>query len=409
MNVNSVDLDINNYDIEDLQHFLNLKDNFVEEDINVSIDLLHNKIMKYDNIDFRNKFILFIKNAKNLLLNHIRITNESIERAKINRNIITHDDKNFVYSNPSQFYKGTINPLNTRVTHMYISIDSKFRENFYTTTSSDFYIYLPSKIKNVVSMQITSFELPISFYGISATHGNNYFTISITDINNNVFVRDILIPDGNYTAFSLVKFLNNLLCPIDASGNMIYPDDLFSYISFSVNIDENDGTGTGKTTVVTDNYNITSFKLDFSYKINCGKNSQEYPTSRFGQVLGFIKDIYDSEILYTSESVTDVFPSRYVYLSIDDYNNNFSYLFMPVYKQATTFSSTIIAKIPINTNFFTLINENDLKIITDERQYFGPVDIDRLRITLLDEYGNILDINNANYSFCILVKKIYDL
>ena len=82
---------------------------------------------------------------------------------------------------------------------------------------------------------------------------------------------------------------------------------------------------------------------------------------------------------------------------------------MPVYSQPTTFASTIMAKIPMNADYFSLLTENNLKIITDERQYFGPVDIERLRITLLDEYGNPLMMNNANFSFCILVKKIYDL
>jgi hypothetical protein len=257
-------------------------------------------------------------------------------------------------------------------------------------------------------MQITSFELPITFYGISKALGNNYFTIILSDINHELSEKLITIPDGNYTAFSLMDYLNNLLCPTDENGNMINPTDLFSYINFSVDISKIDGTGTGRVTIKTTNDNILHIKLVFSHIKNCGKNNL-HPTSRFGHIIGFSKEIYENSKYYLSESIVDIFPSRYIYLSIDDFNNNFSYLFLPVCKQATTFSSTIIAKIPINAQYFSLITENNLKIVTDERQYFGPVDIDRMRITLLDEYGNILDMNNGNYSFCILIKKVYDL
>ena len=40
-------------------------------------------------------------------------------------------------------------------------------------------------------------------------------------------------------------------------------------------------------------------------------------------------------------------------------------------------------------------------LITTPRQYFGPVDIQKLQIQLLDEYGRILNLNNMDYSFCL--------
>lgn len=412
MNSNTFDFNINNYEIKDLQNFFNIDDGYSEKDIIVSSNTFKSKIMNISDTVFRDNLLLFIKKAENFLIEYVSAKNNTNNKLEIvnkaNKNIITHNDKNYVHSNPSQYFHGNLNPLNTRITHTYISIDSKFRENYYTSSSSDFYIHLPSKIKRVVSMQITSFELPISFYGISKSLGNNYFTIIITDINHVISEKHITIPDGNYTGYSLIDYINSALCPTDANGNMLNPEDLFSYITFNLDISKIDGTGTGRISVITNNTNIAHYKLDFSHKHNCGKINT-HPTSRCGYILGFVKEIYEKNSKYHSESIIDIFPSRYIYLSIDDFNNNFSYLFLPVCKQATTFSSTIIAKIPINASYFSLLTENNLKIITDERQYFGPVDIDRLRITLLDEYGNILDMNNGNYSFCILIKKIYDL
>jgi hypothetical protein len=53
--------------------------------------------------------------------------------------------------------------------------------------------------------------------------------------------------------------------------------------------------------------------------------------------------------------------------------------------------------------------ENDYNIVSEPRTYFGPIDIQKLRIRLLDEHGRTLDMNNANYSFCLLFKILYDL
>ena len=43
------------------------------------------------------------------------------------------------------------------------------------------------------------------------------------------------------------------------------------------------------------------------------------------------------------------------------------------------------------------------------RNYFGPVNIRRLKIRLLDEMGRVLDLNNADYSLTLSVNQIYDL
>jgi hypothetical protein len=53
--------------------------------------------------------------------------------------------------------------------------------------------------------------------------------------------------------------------------------------------------------------------------------------------------------------------------------------------------------------------ENDFNIVSEPRRYFGPVDIQRLQIRLLDEHGRVLQMNNANFSFCLNLKTVYDL
>ena len=39
------------------------------------------------------------------------------------------------------------------------------------------------------------------------------------------------------------------------------------------------------------------------------------------------------------------------------------------------------------------------------REYFGPVDIQRLTIQLKDEFGRIIDLNNMDWSFTLAFEK----
>ena len=42
------------------------------------------------------------------------------------------------------------------------------------------------------------------------------------------------------------------------------------------------------------------------------------------------------------------------------------------------------------------------------REYFGPVDIQNLTITLYDEYGRVINLNNMDWSFTLAFEKLYD-
>jgi hypothetical protein len=46
--------------------------------------------------------------------------------------------------------------------------------------------------------------------------------------------------------------------------------------------------------------------------------------------------------------------------------------------------------------------------LSTPRKYFGPIDLSRLQIRLLDAYGKVLQMD-ANFSFCLLLHTVYDL
>ena len=43
----------------------------------------------------------------------------------------------------------------------------------------------------------------------------------------------------------------------------------------------------------------------------------------------------------------------------------------------------------------------------NKREYFGPVTIERLRIQLLDDKGNLLNLNGADWSFTLIIEQLY--
>jgi hypothetical protein len=72
-------------------------------------------------------------------------------------------------------------------------------------------------------------------------------------------------------------------------------------------------------------------------------------------------------------------------------------------------SSNILARIAASgKNGEIIVNENS-NILTQPREYFGPVDITKLHIRLYDSFGRILNLNNRDFSFCLILKMLYDL
>lgn len=322
----------------------------------------------------------------------------------------------------NEFNSGKLNPLHTPVITKYLDIDTRFRENLYTTESSNFTFTIPMPIRKVVSMQLSSYELPITFYGISASYGNNYLNVGCTykypDQEEETSWITLIVPDGNYTAQDMITRLNNLLRPLSATDGSLVNTSLtndvsiFNCVQFSLDLTTN-GSGSGKNTLkLSDPMNfaysssIISIELDFTLNINLIPDSIRI-TSKIGWNLGFIKPTYEGETQYESDTLPDTSSMRYVYLVVNDYNNSVNNTFVGAFNNWTS-NNNILARIPLNGPYFNILMENDLSQHLEPRKYFGPVDIQRIQLQILDDHGRILDLNKANYSLCLMFKTLYD-
>ena len=416
------DLNINNYKKNELKEMFDLPLNYGPELVDIKETKLRESILKNKEIkdEVRMKTIYFLTEAKKILLGdvyqkveHVKekaqdyfnsiydLKPVKIDDADNEHMIQVRENRPYLSSFPSEFFPGVINPLKRRINKQNLNIDTRFRENYYGSPSTNFNVSLPLMINNVLTMQLAAIELPTTFYNISKQYGNNFFTLSVTDNTLNTYTQVVNIPDGNYTYTGIVNLLNTTMTNFGA---------YFENIVFGININNNNGSGqmfVGINSVQIPP-NVASFSLNFQADRN-GIDDRNTPLPlKLGWTFGFRNGIYENNINYVSEGVVDLLGPRYLYLVVDDFNNNVNNNFYSAFN-SSILNKNILARISLQANTFNIFTENNLNIVTTPRQYFGPVKIQNLNIQLLDEYGRIIDLNNMDYSFSLTFQTAYDL
>lgn len=418
------DLNIENYTKNELIEMFDLPLNFDKNIVDIKESKLKDNIFKNNQItkETKIKTINFLTKAKNIILNEPKPQNEKMKKLiegiyhtnyelkpsnleDTNEHMVQiRQNTPFVSSSPSEFFPGVINPLKKKVLRKNLNIDTKFRDNYYTSSSTNFNLNLPLNIDNVIQMQLNSIELPTTYYVISKQYNNNYFKITVTLDDDTTSSGVITIPDGNYTQATIMDIINAQLS--------LQTQVALTYVSFIVNL-YNTGTGTGKTMVGPNNtippgVSIKNIELNFQADKN-GLEDRNTPLPlKFGWLLGFRNGIYTGNINYVSEGLVDLTGSKYMYLVVDDYNNSVNNNFISAFN-SSILNKNILARISLMTNNFNILQQNGLNLVTTPRDYFGPVNIQTMNIQLLDEYGRIVDLNNMDFSFCLNLVTIYDL
>lgn len=333
----------------------------------------------------------------------------------------THTPFSTVIQN--EFNEGKLNPLYTPILTKCLNIDTRFRENLYSSQCSNFTFTLPVRIKKVVSMQLTAYELPVAFYGTSKSYGNNFLNVICTYKYSNMdspktSIKTIILADGNYSASDLLIRINAQLQPVsEVDGSlkdtdMNSPTSIFNCVQFSIDIDSN-LSGSGKVSIATVDiptfsYSSYIISLGFDFTLDINKlPSTVSITSRMGWNLGFIEPKYQGSTSYVSNTLPEPASIRYIYLVVNEFNNSVNNHFVGAFNN-WIMNNNILARIPINGSYFSIMIESDLSQHTEPRRFFGPVDITRMQIQLLDDHGRVLDMNNANFSMCLTFKCLYD-
>ena len=438
--MNSFDLNISNYTINELEKMLELRNGYTKAEIITQTTIFKDKVLGENNmpISKKNDIVDFLNKASNKIIKKLTLSLEKTQDdftpafEKMTNTIIPGNGSSAVIEKPSivaglnwpKFSgrlidnadqpPGIINPINVRTIKRTINLDTRFRPNYYTSSSTDFSLTLPVRIKNAVSMRIASIEIPISWYVVAKYWGNSFFKIEWGDNGDGTFDNDytVTIPDGNYELFwqaateatDLASTINTFMHSYTGPDSAILQDIVF-------NVDRTSGRSGFAWKSGSPN-STQNFKISFSIDENGNSDFSTILQFRLGWLLGFRVGFYEG-LSIVSEGICYMKGPRYAFISINDFNNSVSNYFISAFS-SSLLQKDIIARINLTyiqqqQGVYQTGQDDGLSTqINRQRSYFGPVDIERLEIKLLDEFGRIIDLNNMDWSMALTMECLYD-
>lgn len=361
-------------------------------------------------------------------------------------------DTNYVFT--KELMEGTLNPTYKQIITKLVNIDSQYKgiieKSNANTTNYDF--EFTETLTNVISVSLYSLEIPYSWYTFDESYGTNIFMI-----DDNVYK----IPSGNYSPMSLIREINKVInvdisCELIASSQKVIFKNKLSKDVIIKFFSDTDAV-------------FTNAKVNHNLGWLLGYRKEEI-------ILGADIGGVAANSNVSGESPLDVWGPRYIFMLLDDFNNNQSSkgligitkadnnilpttITEPVnrvlngsnsrnisLKQNTTLktipnsileaenlknkdrnkklqarysspvNSNYFAKIPIkitrnlsntDNNYSSPLIEFSGQIQKNKREYFGPININKMKVTLLDDKGNILNINGLDWSFSLQTTHVY--
>lgn len=387
---------IKDYTNKELLELISIQsnDNVNEEIITSNTDNIINKLKD-------KKTILFFNEIKETLLKTYGIKNDpssyitDFSSKKEFQNTFLNSNKN------TYFNRDIIDKL--------IIIDSRFRDKYFDESSTNFNITLPHKINNVIDIRLSDIEFPNTWHPFNIDFENTFFHYRLK--SDNKWIR-VDISDGTYYHGDLMDTINSKLNPSNIK------------INFNLSFENQGGVPTGDGKIIFDLFlsgENTLYDLDFfsddpnnpiEYDIMNKTDKQKYLLEcqkKMGWNLGFRNidpNFYKNKNYYISESTLDINGLRYFYLILEDHNQYMNSKFISFSDNMSVVKNSldIFARISIKGGPFSLYSSSDFSVYSDERIYNGLVNIHKLTIKLVDEYGRVINLNNNDFSFTIKAK-----
>lgn len=263
----------------------------------------------------------------------------------------------------------------------YINIDTRFRDDYSSGSGScnvgdSITITLPERINEVKKIEVKCAEIPMSIYNISSDLGNN-----VLQVGGGVKT----IPDSFYSVSQLASAINTALTGTGCSVTIV--NNICTF------------TATNASNI------IVNFAID-----KTGNFDKYNLKSKLGWTLGFrdISITIPAGGSVVGESFVDLNGPRYLYLIVDEFNQGNPHSFIaPLSK--SFINKNIIAR--ITTNFVSFqygsiltANLTNGLLVSDKREFSGKVNLQKLNIQLVNEYGNPVNLNGLDFSFTIKVE-----
>lgn len=239
------------------------------------------------------------------------------------------------------------------------SIDTRFADQVYDGTG-DFMIRMPSTLRNVIRIALTSVEIPLVEYTFSARRGNVIFTVG---------VNSYTIPDGNYTGTSLAAAISTAagtpgLCTYNSDTNR-----------FTLLVGTYDWTSSDATIAARTKDWGLGFNLGFAKTATTGSTTTKSP------VLG---------------------PATYYLLQLQcpDMMDN------TVHRTSAGGSVPAFAKVVLRSGAYRVQFDDGANLVRKENTFAQPTSIASLRVRLVDAYGCTVDMGETDWSMTFEVMEV---
>ncbi len=310
-----------------------------------------------------------------------------------------------------------------------ISIDSRFRTNYNSSTSSNFTILFPNTLTNVKKMKLISSEIPVTEYFFSTEKNNNIFSLEVYYQSNTESIN-ITIPDGIYFASDLNNYINTYFDNIELDHNYL------QYLYFSINehsgktvirlktlqemSDFNEEVETSDQITFNPNGQDISFKL-----INLNSTFEESALYIMGFSENQLNTTFDTSSTYNVTEFSDKYQAycksdnifgnvlnTYFYIIVDELSNGkvraarnrYGDIWYKTGWKALmndTYTKNIIGKIQIKQPTFNTNIGTSTDNTFNERTYFNGTSISQLNIKIVNKFGNVVNLNNSEVALAL--------
>jgi len=264
------------------------------------------------------------------------------------------------------------------------SVDTRFADQYYHGTS-DFIIRLPSTIRNVMRIALSSIELPQVAYVFSVVYGNTTFAVIVGSV-----LTPLSIPPGNYAATDLASEITGQLQTIPglATAECLFDisNDRFSFVtggaSFVLALDSTDPTIAARPRYWGLGYNL-GFRIPYNQAL-------------------LHRTIVVSSTPTVATQAPAIAPPPYALVQLqcpDMLENTIHRTFAGSYVQA-------LAKVVLRSGAYQIQFDDASNLLRKENVFQQPTSITQLRVRLLDAYGNLVDMGDTDWSMTFEIMEV---
>jgi hypothetical protein len=182
----------------------------------------------------------------------------------------------------------------------------------------------------------------------------------------------------------------------------------FANINFLINLESGLTTNGTCQMMVGSTTGLIQFELNFQVNIDGTEDPNTPLALKCGWIMGFRNGLYKNNTNYVSESIVNLEGPKYLFLIIDDFQQNVNNNYYGLLNNSLL-PDNILARISINKPPFSILTQDNSNLITVAREYFGAVNLQSLKVQLIDDVGRIVNLNNMDFSFSLELTQEYDI